>query len=225
VGDHPANDILFEKQLKWVFDHPVREPAWYWDEHDDWWQGFAASMMVEFMTRLFEAPTTYLQSFSDAQVNQGLWFLTGDACLDSLACLLDESVAWPQRERCVHSIRGLFANYVAVRCSPHLGHTGESGANPLNGACYMWWDQLHTTDDLENPSSRTMNAEIVAVMSQTLEIAHDACRESALHGLGHWQRYCPDKVPGIIDNFLTNNPTLRPELRTYAIKARVGRVL
>ena len=210
---HLSRRLTFEGWLKWIFDHPVCKPDWWWEEHAVWWVT-SASTSIGFMTRLFEAPPTYLQNISDAQVNQGLWFLTSDACLDSLTYLLDESVSWPQRERCVDSMLCLFKNYFAVHCSQHLSHIDEPGANPLNGACYMWWDQLHTTNELENPSSAAMNAKIVSVMGQILALLHDACRESALHGLGHWQRYCPKKVPGIIDDFLTNNPTLRPELRT-----------
>lgn len=223
MANRPANDVPFEEFLKWVFDHPVSERAWYWDESDDWWEGSPATT-VEFMTCLFEAPVAYLQNFSDAQANQGLWFLTGDSCLNSLANLLNKGVAWPQRKRCIHSILRLFVDYFAVRCSPHLGHIGEPGANPLNGACYMWWDQLHTSD-FGDPSNIAVNTELLLVMSQILELPHDACRESALHGLGHWQWCFTEKVAAIIDRFLTNNPNLRPELHAYALKARVGRVL
>lgn len=223
VANHLANDISFEKWLKWVFDHPVRKPEWYWDEGDDWRESSPATM-VEFMTRLFETPAAHLLNFSDAQANQGLWFLTGDSCLNSLVSLLDKSVPWPQRERCIHSILRLFSDYLAVRCSPHLGYIGEPGANPLNAACYMWWDQLHTSD-FGDPSNAVVNAELLSAMSRILELPHDACRESALHGLGHWQWCCTEKVTAIIDSFLTNNPKLRPELHAYALKARTGRVL
>ena len=66
---------------------------------------------------------------------------------------------------------------------------------------------------------------ILDVMTQTLNLDSDACREGALHGLGHWAMYYPKRVAAIIDEFLKKNPDLRPELRNYALGARTGCVL
>jgi hypothetical protein len=62
------------------------------------------------------------------------------------------------------------------------------------------------------------------VLRRLLAIPHDACRESALHGLGHWAIYYP-QVAQMIDEFLRNTPHLRPELVTYAERARTGCIL
>ena len=62
-------------------------------------------------------------------------------------------------------------------------------------------------------------------MERILQLGQDACMESALHGLGHWQHFRPDEVAAIIDSFLTDYTSLRPELHAYALKARAGRVL
>ena len=62
-------------------------------------------------------------------------------------------------------------------------------------------------------------------MCQALALSHDACRESALHGLGHWQPHYPARVAHIIADFLARTPALRPELQAYARRAQRGAVL
>jgi hypothetical protein len=67
-----------------------------------------------------------------------------------------------------------------------------------------------------------VDAEFLEVMRQALALPHDACRESALHGLGHWHRAYPSQTTGIIDEFLARNGDVRDELRSYALAARCG---
>ncbi len=59
-------------------------------------------------------------------------------------------------------------------------------------------------------------------MMQTLCLNSDACRESALHGLGHWHLYHSDKVEDIIDDFLASPAKVSCKLREYALAAREG---
>ena len=124
----------------------------------------------------------------------------------------------------------LFEKYFAARCSQHLSHldkhTDEVNVNPLNVTCYMWWDFVaHHADSPDGRIGSDMDSEMLATMEKILRLSHEACSESVLHGLGHWQRHRPVEVAGIIDNFLANNPNIRPELRTYALNARAGHVL
>ena len=58
-----------------------------------------------------------------------------------------------------------------------------------------------------------------------IRLPSDACRESALHGLGHWQRMYPKQVEQIVDSFIAENPAMRSGLRVYADNARSGNVL
>jgi hypothetical protein len=62
-------------------------------------------------------------------------------------------------------------------------------------------------------------------MESTLQIDSIACRESALHGLGHWQRAYPARVGEIIDRFSMRQPDLPEKLRAYMVNAYVGYVL
>jgi hypothetical protein len=62
-------------------------------------------------------------------------------------------------------------------------------------------------------------------MARILGFSSIACQESALHGLGHWQRDHDPRVNAIIDDFLEANPDVDTRLVSYANSARCGCVL
>ncbi len=218
-----SQEFTFEGWVKWVFDRPVTEPAWWWDEESEeseWWEWInkCPDQVVEFMTRLFEQPEQHLWEYSDEQLAQGLWFIASGDCSNHMHALKAQSVPLEARCRCVRSFYNLFAKLFAVRCEPCLSH---SASNRINMTCFMWWDLL--------PLGRcdlAVDKECLSVMREILmTIPNEACMESALHGLGHWHLYYPDEVEGIIDEFLNTHPNISPELRDYAEWAREGRVL
>ena len=88
----------------------------------------------------------------------------------------------------------------------------------------MFWD-LCRFSNLENMlgGKETRDA-VLNVLERTLTIEHIACREGALHGLGHIANSCPENVCEIIDRFLSKNK-LDDKLLAYALKAREGKVL
>ena len=221
--------VSFEQWVQHIFNHPITDPAWYWDLDADERAGandaeWTAATTVAFLTETFMQAGTVLLSYSDAQVNQGLNYLVSGNCSDWMYDVLDDSVPWLERRQCIHSIYTLFEQCFAKRCSPHLSHLDEPGANPLNSVCYMWWDSFPAYGQPKNPARREVDAALLRVMQQTLYLDSDACCESALHGLGHWRMYYP-KVTLIIDEFLTHGPKLRDDLAMYALQARRGRVL
>ena len=220
------NNFTFEEWLSYVFDHPVSDlnQAWYWDLDRDWWDENPADC-IRFMTRAFENASTVLAPYSDAQLNQGLWFIVSNACSNHMFALLDENMPWPERQRCIRSIRQLYEQCFARRCSPHLSHVDEPGANPLNLVCYMWWDLIPIAGRPDDPTRRAMDEEILQVMESTLQLDSIPCREGALHGLGHWQHEYPQRVGEIIDRFSMTRPELPEKLRTYMINAYTGYVL
>jgi hypothetical protein len=177
--------------------------------------------MLAGITQLFENSAAVLRPYSDAQLNQGFWFLCGPES-EAMRGLVDEAIAWDARARCIRSFLSLFRDLFMTRCTPHLSHLLRSGSpetfevGPLNSACYMWWDF-----DCWGSSPR-VDAEYLEVMRQTLALPHDACRENALHGLGHWHRAYPARTAEIVDEFLARNQSIRDELRRYALAARCG---
>jgi len=86
----------------------------------------------------------------------------------------------------------------------------------------MWWDFDCWCGPRTDGKEREQNLAFLNSMTTTLGLPHDACRESALHGLGHWHRAYPTETVQIIDAFLLTNPGIREELKRYALAARCG---
>jgi hypothetical protein len=209
------------KWIEYVFDHPVTDPAWHCAPHAPEWEGPPAQVATH-IAETFEDSRRLLARFSDEQLNQAFWFLVSSS--EFMYALVDPGVPSSSRLRALRSFVPLFEQVMAARCSPHLSHLDESGANALNSACYMWWDILSVYGCPEEPARAEFDAEVLVVLRRLLAISHDACRESALHGISEWSIYYP-KVQEILDEFLSLTPHLRPELVSYAQRARVGNVL
>jgi hypothetical protein len=216
-------DLPFEAWVAHVFDHDVAQPEWYFKSDADYWQG-SASLTLAHLTRLFEDPESPLSSYSDAQLNQGFWYLVSSSASEHSFALVDEEVPLDVRRRCLRSFVSLFQKLFAVRCSDHLAHVDEPGAKPLNSICYMWWDVLALYGRPAVPERHAIDEECLAVLSDILRLPSIACQESALHGLGHWALYYPSRVPPIIHGFLESHAHLRPELSSYAQQASRGHV-
>jgi hypothetical protein len=215
--------VVFEAWVQHVFDHEVREPAWYFDPDAPGWDG-SPETTVAYVTRLLESPAPILDRFDDAQLNQGFWYLVG-AGSSYMFTLTNPAVPSPARLRCVRSFEPVFRTLFASRCSPHLSHLDQPGANPLNAACYMWWDILPVAGAPHDQTRRDLDAAALEVMEAILRLDSLPCRESALHGLGHWARCYPGRAQQIIDAFLGRQPGSPAELVAYAKRARNGHVL
>ena len=212
--------------LNWiahVFDHPVADPAWHWSSDAPAWEG-SSEDTVALVADTFERSGELLARFTDEQLNQGFWYLTSASCSDFMFALVEPDVPLAARLRAVRSFVPLFEQVMAVRCSPHLSHLDEQPANPLNSACYMWWDILPIHGKPEDAERAEFDAEVLRVLPRLLSIPHDACRESALHGVSEWQLYYPT-AEAIVDEWFARTPGLRPELVSYAQRAKVGNVL
>ncbi len=205
-----------------VFDHSVDDPAWHWSIDAPSWDGNSEDT-VTFIAETFERAGESLARFTDAQLDQGFWYLIGASSGDFMFALVDPKVPLPTRLRALRSFLPLFEQVMAVRCSPHLSHLDEQPANSLNSACYMWWDVLPIHGEPEQPERAEFDAEVLRLLPRLLAIPHDACRESALHGIGHWQLYYPT-LESVVDDFLARTPGMRPELISYAQCAKVGSV-
>ena len=129
--------ISFDEWVRRVFDRPVGDPAW-WSKEETEWNEFPSLVSLDYLTRLFEGSTQIFGDYSDAQVDEGLWFLIGCGS-DHVFAIMDRDVPWPIRLRCVRSMLALF-EFFATRCSPCLSHLDEPGATPVNSICYMFWD-------------------------------------------------------------------------------------
>jgi hypothetical protein len=152
------------------------------------------------------------------------WYLFYQGGRDFMGTLLDERILLSIRLRVLRSFVRVFEQVMAARCSSHLSHLDQKGANVLNSACYMWFDELLDRFNPQRLVQAQLAMELVDTLSAILAIPHDACRESALHGIGHWVSHY-SLLTDIVNQFLSSNPGMRPELITYAKSAGAGNVL
>lgn len=220
----PLESLPFDDWVAHVFDHAVADRAWYFDLDTPVWAG-PAPLTLAHLTRLFGDPGRCLARYDDRQLNEGFWYLVSNSASDHMFALTDASAPLANRVRCLESFTSLFEKLFAVRCSPHLSHIDQPGAGPLNGVCYMWWDLLPLSGTPADPSRREIDAAALSVMEATLGLDSLACRESALHGLGHWYHAYPERVGDIIERALGRSTAWPPALTRYAGIAKTGCVL
>jgi hypothetical protein len=220
-----TSDVTLDQWVGYVFDHPVADPAWHFAVDSPYLE-LRPERTAELIAQTFEEGRLLLQPFSNEQLNQAFWFLLNSGNSDYMFSLTDASVPWPVTRRALRSFVPLFREVMAARCSPSLSHLDESGATALNSACYMWWDLMPISEAsaVGDSRKRPVHDEVLAVLAELLEIPHDACRESALHGLGHWALFNPGAA-AVIDEFLGRSTGLRRELLNYARQARAGCIL
>jgi hypothetical protein len=116
----------------------------------------------------------------------------------------------------------LFPTWGGHGVEPSMRRRPRSGVGRPRRARRGW---ARPTEHSEVDALRGIDDAIPHVMARTLRLASEACRESALHGLGHWHRAHPDRATTIIDAWLAGDPCISPELRQYALSARRGCVL
>jgi hypothetical protein len=220
------NDITFAEWVEFVFNHPESEEKWYDNSDRDWWDARVRPLLtVQYMTRLFGNASVIFAPFSNLQVQHGLWFIADASCSNHTVVLFnhENGVSLHSRVECINSFSTLYTEVFTSRCSEYLSHN-QPTQNSLNLVCYMWWDLLAAHYGAGQPVRRELDIACLHVMSKILEIDSLACRESALHGLGHWQPYYPKKVEAIIRSFLKANPNSDSKLREYALAAQRGHV-
>jgi hypothetical protein len=205
-----------------VFDHPVEKPPWHWAFDAPEWEG-SSELIATYIAETFERSGELLAPYTDAQLGQGFWYLVSSAASDFMRALMESEVPLATRLRALHSFVPVFEQVMAVRCSQHLSHLDEQPANPLNVACYMWWDMIPVRGQPENRWQAEFDSEVLRLLQRLLSIPHDACRESALHGISEWHYHYPS-AESIVDEWLARTPSLRPELVSYAQQAKIGRV-
>ena len=97
----------------------------------------------------------------------------------------------------------------------------------------MFWDKTYglafATKSLtnfilgRNKTTPEFDQEILLLFKNILTIPHEACQESALHGLAQYHAKCPQEVSSIIQEFLKANAAMPEQLKNYAQEAMEGK--
>jgi hypothetical protein len=210
-----VSDLAFPEWLDFIFDHDAVD--WHSRLAADYWTG-PPERTVDHLTSLFEAPQVLVDRYAEPQVAAGLGFLVRE----QISATFEPSLEWPQVERCLVAQLRLFEELFAKRCRSDLSHRQTTEIGPLNTTCYMWWDQFPTWGRPNDPQQGRFDRTVLGVLERLLALDHEACLESALHGLGHWHLNYPVVAAQIIDGFLASRRPLSKALNDYARAAREG---
>ena len=115
----------------------------------------------------------------------------------------------------------VFTEIFPRRCEPLIACHATASQNPWNSLCFMWWDVLPRHGVPAEAFLAEVDLAILELMGAVLAVDHIACKEAALHGLGHWQVAYPDEVENVIDRHYAAIPDV---LRGYALAAKSGNV-
>jgi hypothetical protein len=216
--------LHYRNWLSHVFDHPVRDPAWFF-ELDVPAFDVPADELVELITHAMLNCGNDLKPFSDGQVNDGLNYIFNNSCSSVVFAMLDNKVPLEKRRRAIASIKRLYADCFEPRCAPVLGHKNQQGGNPLNYICYMLWDVSPLAHLDGQEQSDLLYETLLDVLESALDSKNIACVESALHGLGHIQHYRDELSRPMIQRFIHSHPQLKKDIRQYAENAASGCIL
>jgi hypothetical protein len=215
---------MFEWWVQTVFDHPVTEPEWYWDqEFESLWEALdlTDALTVRYLTRVFLEPEL-LKRYSLEQVAQGIWFLIGEASPGKQGyALISPRVVLGERVACIQAMAEFFRNFAA----PAAPGPADTECDPFHGACFMWWDLLWHTFPMEGGvrgGGPELHWTCLQVMTEILDLPSELCQVSALHGLNHWHLQYASQVEQIVDAFLGKTIGLTPRVLDYASKVRLG---
>lgn len=134
------------------------------------------------------------------------------------ASLFSDRVSDELRFDVLKNIEKVFTHIFPKWCEPSIRNETKSEWNHI---CYMWWDEIPRFGALRDSHLYKLDHEIVCTLGRILEVDHIACKESALHGLGHWATLCGDEVVSTIDQHVDQIPVA---LKEYAQRARTGNV-
>ncbi|MCC6461570.1 MAG: hypothetical protein IT260_13940 [Saprospiraceae bacterium] len=132
----------YAEQLRFIFDRPLTQPAWYDtarpEEEDPFAEGPLAAF--EYIERLCLQPKTDLAPYSDEQIAQGLDFIFNN-CFSNLSIDFKEAPVPPaRREQALRKLFVLFRDVFQPRCLPEPSAGSAQRVSALNSVCYMFWD-------------------------------------------------------------------------------------
>jgi hypothetical protein len=216
---------LYRKWIEFVFERPETPNGWYFDLEIEPFEAEASpQLIIELVTQTFLQAEKDLGRFSNSQVAAGLNYVFNNSCSNLVFELKAQSLPLANRLKFLESIESLYQHCYRKRCVEALGHRNEGISDPLNLSCYMLWDVTPLMYWEDDPQRKALYSGVVLLLERCLNIPHEACIESALHGLGHVHSYAPEEVEEAIDGWLRRSSQHRNELIQYAKAARVGNV-
>ncbi len=181
-------------------------------------------MIPEFVVQLHEDLPELMKDYTVWQLARGIDVIFNANVADYVFDLRDGSASFEKKVEAILSMKKLYSECFFKLCRPRLGHLSED-MNELESFCYMIWDVSPLSYCENNDQKDRFYSAIAEVMEYALSLNNIACKESALHGLGHL--ISPPHYPrakDIIQNFIDKNKNADPRIIKYAEQAKTGMI-
>jgi len=204
--------FIFERsddRREWYFDPELVSPE------------LNADTMVQFASRVFSEIRVYAHQFTEGQLSLGLNYLINPSCSSYCYSFLDASVDVVTRTSAISSMYDVF-RYVFTKISSEMpSRNVPTQPYSYNYICYMWWDVFPRHGIPAQRDLEGIDKVILDTLKKILMLNSIACKESALHGLGHWYAAYPEFVQQTIDSMSSDIPV---QLKKFALNARAGSI-
>lgn len=200
-------------------DSTVEDP-WYFREYFVE-KKYDQSLIVKCAIEVFLELGVLNEEYSTIQIVNGIRYLIDSSASDFSYSYFSKEVDAGLRKKVIMSMGNLFSNYFEEQCPLVLASDKKKKRSALSSLCYMWWDVLPRHGVPYQEHNKEIDEAILNVLQNILRQSNIACKESAIHGLGHWCSGYPDEVSLVINRNLQFIPL---ELRDYSELARIGRI-
>lgn len=207
---------------KFLFDRPADSLEWYFMEDYEEPQ-LEKAQIVDLSATIFRDIGMFANEFNERQLCLGLRYLINASCSSSVYSFIDPELPFENRAKVISNMFSVFNEVFAKRCHQQTTFSDLEDSLPFTYAetCYMWWDIFPRHGSPRSLVMTETDEKILETIEKVLGIENFACKESGLHGLGHWYGARPEEVDGILERVL---PRIPSELIAYAGEASKGNV-
>jgi hypothetical protein len=222
-SDLELPNSVYESALQYLFDRPVPKDRngkqWYWDINEP---EFEADDLcwVKLQTFIFARCGVDLKRFNDQQVGMGLAFLVNNSISDIPHAVDSRSVSLQDEAALLRALPLVWTDCFAPRFAQRTNDVSDY--DYLEHICYMWFDVWPSF--WNHRSIPIWQEGVWRTLKTALGLPCVNCQRSALHGIGHEQRYLgkDDEVDQVIDVYIASLSVQDNELADYARAAKSG---
>jgi hypothetical protein len=212
--------MTYGEFVEFLFNRAGDRKEWYFAE-DFVQPEFEADVQVDFATRVFTDAEQLARKYTERQFCLGLNYLINPACSSFCYSFVDTSVEEVKRVSVIDSMYTVFKEVFNDKCTELSSKSAAVGPATFSFLCYMWWDVFPRHGTPPNVDLESTDRAILITLEKIMSLDSLGCKESALHGLGHWYFAQPEFVERVIDR---NGEKMPMALREYSKNAREGRV-
>ena len=221
IGIENMKNMTYKDFVDFLFDRPANITCLKLFFQDDFIAPeFDNKVIIEHISRVFHDIENLSGLYSEEQLVNGLEYLIDSAC--GLVCysFLSSEVAHSSRITAIASMYDVFEKVFDKKCT-NTDAPLDRTASSYNYLCEMWWDVFPRHGFPRNPDMESIDRTILNTITTIFLLENEACKKSALHGLGHWHSEYPEEV----EAFITSQKHKIPEsLKVYSERAMAGDV-